>query len=94
MDLELIVEVVRENTGPANQHVLVIGSRGAGKTMLVLRTAAEIRESEELSNLWYPIVFAEESYEVCSPGKKAMRFVHLVNSGWKFFFVLANKQRS
>jgi hypothetical protein len=69
MDLELIVEVVRENTGPANQHVLVIGSRGAGKTMLVLRTAAEIRESEELSNLWYPIVFAEESYEVCSPGE-------------------------
>jgi tetratricopeptide (TPR) repeat protein len=69
MDLELIMEVVRENTGPANQHVLVIGSRGAGKTMLVLRIAAEIRESEELSNLWYPIVFAEESYEVCSPGE-------------------------
>ncbi len=69
MDLELIMEVVRENTGPANQHVLVIGSRGAGKTMLVLRTAAEIRESEELSNVWYPIVFAEESYEVCSPGE-------------------------
>ena len=69
MDLELIMEVVRENTGPTNQHVLVIGSRGAGKTMLVLRTAAEIRQREELSNLWYPIVFAEESYEVCSPGE-------------------------
>lgn len=69
MDLELIMEVVRENTGPGNQHVLVIGSRGAGKTMLVLRAAAEIRQSKELSNLWYPIVFAEESYEVCSPGE-------------------------
>ncbi|NVM21864.1 MAG: tetratricopeptide repeat protein [Desulfobacterales bacterium] len=69
MDLELIMEVVRENTGPTNQHVLVIGSRGAGKTMLVLRTAAEIRQNEELNNLWYPIVFAEESYEVCSPGE-------------------------
>ena len=69
IDLELIMEVVRENTGLANQHVLVIGSRGAGKTMLVLRAAAGIRESEELSNLWYPIVFAEESYEVCSPGE-------------------------
>ena len=69
MDLELIMEVVRENTGPTNQHILVIGSRGAGKTMLALRAAAEIRQSEELSNLWYPIVFAEESYEVCSPGE-------------------------
>ena len=68
-DLELVLEVVNENTESTNQHLLLIGPRGSGKTSLVLRTVAEIRRDESLMKLWYPIVFAEESYEVCSPGE-------------------------
>lgn len=68
-DLETILQVIRENTGAVNQHVLVIGPRGSGKTTLALRTVAEIRRSEALSTLWYPIVFGEESYQVTSPGE-------------------------
>ena len=44
-ELGLIVEVVRENVGESNQHVLVIGPRGIGKTMLVLRVAEEVRRA-------------------------------------------------
>ena len=68
-DLQLIVETIRENTGPANQHMLVVGPRGIGKTMLVLRVAAEVRRDEKLRRHWYPLVFSEESYEVTTPGE-------------------------
>ena len=67
--LELILETLRENTGPSNQHVLVIGPRGIGKTMLVLRVAAEVRANLALSSQWFPLVFPEEAYEVLSPGE-------------------------
>jgi tetratricopeptide (TPR) repeat protein/energy-coupling factor transporter ATP-binding protein EcfA2 len=68
-DLDLIVEVIRENTTGSNQHVLVIGPRGSGKTTLVLRTALEVRTDSELGERWYPMVFAEESYQVVSAGE-------------------------
>lgn len=67
--LDLILEVLQENTSDANQHLLVIGPRGAGKTMLVRRVAAEVRTNTALADGWYPIVFAEESYRVMSPGE-------------------------
>jgi len=68
-DLELVLQVVRENTTASNQHVLIVGPRGIGKTMLVRRVAAEIRRDKCLQLRWYPIIFAEESYEVCSAGE-------------------------
>jgi len=68
-DLDLVLQVVRDNTTGSNQHVLVTGPRGIGKTMLVLRVAAEVRRDAELSERWRPIVFAEESYEVTTPGE-------------------------
>jgi tetratricopeptide (TPR) repeat protein len=68
-DLDLIVQVIKENATGANQHVLVIGPRGSGKTTLLLRIAAEVRKDPELSKRWYPLVFAEESYEVGSIGE-------------------------
>jgi tetratricopeptide (TPR) repeat protein len=68
-DLELILETIRHNTGPANQHILIIGPRGSGKTSLVLRTVAEVGRDAKLASKWYPIVFGEDSYEVCSAGE-------------------------
>lgn len=63
-DLDAILELVEDNTGPANQHIIVIGPRGAGKTTLALRVAAELRRDPARAGGVYPIVFAEESYEV------------------------------
>ena len=68
-ELELTLETIRHNTGDSNQHILIIGPRGVGKTMLVLRAVAEVRRDAELKQRWFPIVFGEDSYEVCSPGE-------------------------
>ena len=63
------IEMLRECDGTANQHRIVIGPRGSGKTSLLLRIAAEIRRDDDLSQRFYPIVFAEESYEVSTAGE-------------------------
>lgn len=68
-DLQLIVRIISDNVTGSNQHVLVIGPRGSGKTTLVRRVAIEIESKEELSNRWYPLIFSEESYEVVTVGE-------------------------
>jgi tetratricopeptide (TPR) repeat protein len=69
--LELILEALKENADSAssNRHLLVVGPRGIGKTMLVRRVAAEVRSSLEFGNVWFPVVFGEESYQVSSSGE-------------------------
>lgn len=68
-ELATLLDIVRENTGAANQHVLTIAPRGYGKSTLVRRVAAEVRRDPVLSQRWFPIVFAEESYEVRTVGE-------------------------
>ena len=68
-EFESMIETLRECTGSANTHQIVIGPRGSGKTSLLLRVAAEIRRDESLSARFFPIVFAEESYEVSTAGE-------------------------
>lgn len=75
IDLELIIETIRENTGNVNQHILLIGLRGIGKTMLVLRTAAYVDKDKELNSRWYPIIFSEESYEIMTAAEFWLRAV-------------------
>ncbi len=64
-----LVEMLRECTGNSNPHQLVIGPRGSGKTSLLRRVAAEVRRDGTLSASFFPIVFAEESYEVSTAGE-------------------------
>ena len=83
-----IVGTITENTTNANQHILVIGPRGSGKTTLVLRAAAEIRRDKALNDYWYPLIFSEESYEVVSAGEFWLEALfHLAeqtgDQGWK-----------
>lgn len=75
-ELTDLLEVVRENTGPANQHVLLIGPRGSGKTTLALRVAAGVRRDPQLAGAVYPLVFAEEAYEVHSAGSLWLEALH------------------
>lgn len=65
----LIVQTLRESTGNSNSHQIVIGPRGSGKTTLLLRVAAEVNRDPDLQSAWFPIVFAEESYEVATCGE-------------------------
>ncbi len=66
---ESIMEMLRECAGSANPHQIVIGPRGSGKTSLLLRVAVEIQRDAGLSSAFFPIVFAEESYEVANAGE-------------------------
>ncbi len=68
-EFESIIETLRGCTGNSSQHQIVIGPRGSGKTTLLLRVAAEIGRDPELSERFFPIRFAEESYEVSTAGE-------------------------
>lgn len=68
-EFDSAIEMLRECDGTANPHRIVIGQRGSGKTSLLLRIAAEIRRDDDLSRRFYPVVFAEESYEVSTAGE-------------------------
>ena len=68
-EFELIIEMLRDCTGNSNPHQIVIGPRGSGKTSLLLRVAAEVRRDADLAQGFFPIVFAEESYEVGTAGE-------------------------
>lgn len=63
-EFESIVEMLREDDSASSRHRLVIGPRGSGKTTLLLRVAIEIKNNEQLSTSFFPVVFSEESYGV------------------------------
>lgn len=69
-DLALLVQMVEQNSSTdSNQHVLVVGQRGIGKTTLVRRAGTEIRSNPILTERWTPIAFAEETYSATSPAE-------------------------
>ena len=50
----------------ANQHYIIVGKRGQGKTSLLRRVAIAIKNDEELSTFMIPIKFSEEQYQIRS----------------------------
>ena len=79
-EFDLLVEALSECVGNSNAHQLVIGPRGSGKTSLLLRVAAEIRRDPDLAAGFFPVVFAEESYEVATAGEFWLAcLTHLAN---------------
>ncbi len=78
-ELNLLLDIIRENTGSVNQHVIIIGPRGIGKTMLVLRLALAVRQDESLSRSWYPVVLPEEIYDVASEGEVWLRVLERIS---------------
>ncbi len=64
-ELNMVLESLRGNIdSPLGEHVLVVGPRGRGKTMLLARVAAELNVDEELSECLLPVRFMEESQEI------------------------------
>ena len=68
-ELRSISETIRACSSTSNVHMLVVGPRGSGKTTLLLRVATEVRRDHDLSRRFFPIVFAEESYNVSTCGE-------------------------
>ena len=67
-EFESIIETLHDTGASSNAHTVVIGPRGSGKTHLLLRIVAEVHREAALAGL-FPIVFAEESYEVATTGE-------------------------
>ncbi len=64
--LELLLQDLRQPfEGTAGQqHVLLIGPRGMGKTTLLLRIQYAVEDDPDLSSRWLPICFLEETYRI------------------------------
>ena len=68
-EFESLIETLRETReDSSNTHSIVIGPRGSGKTHLLRTVAAEIRRDRSLEGL-FPVVFAEETYEISTCGE-------------------------
>ena len=64
-EFEIVMEVLRGNIDSSScQHVLVVGSRGWGKTMLLARVVAELCTDDDLSSHLLSVRFMEESQEI------------------------------
>lgn len=65
---ETLSEMLRllgeQNPDRPCQHMLLVGSRGMGKTTLGLRFLQAVRETPDLAEAWQPVAFHEESYQV------------------------------
>ncbi len=65
---ETLTEMLRllgeQNPDRPCQHILLVGSRGMGKTTLGLRFLQAVRETPGLAEAWQPVAFHEESYQV------------------------------
>ena len=66
-ELGLLLNELRGNiASPSCQHILVVGPRGRGKTMLLARVAAELRSHEDFAGSLLPVRFMEESHQIFS----------------------------
>ncbi len=64
-ELQTVLDILHDNIeAPSCQHTLILGPRGQGKTMLLARTAAELRSNEQFSEDLLPVRFMEESLEI------------------------------
>ena len=65
---ELVNHIKGHKPQEPSRHVMVVGSRGMGKTTLGLRLSYEIEDSPNLRNKWQPVRFMEESYGISDAG--------------------------
>lgn len=64
-ELGFILEILNRNfESPSCRHVLVAASAGMGKSMLLARTAAELRGNAEFSARLLPVRFMDECHDI------------------------------
>jgi len=63
--LEKAVGLVRDNLrGQPQQHLLLLGPRGIGKTTFLRALAYTVERDADLATEWVPVVFPEETYGI------------------------------
>ncbi len=73
------------------QHYIIQGLRGMGKTTMLLRIAYEIENTEELKNWLIPVVFNEEEYGISSLSDLWQRVAELLEENSTEFLGLYDK---
>ena len=63
---EIFDDIKNVNFDVSNQHYIIVGQRGQGKTFLLRRIAIAIKDDEKLSTFMIPIKFSEEQYQIRS----------------------------
>lgn len=63
---ELFSEIKNANFDITNQHYILVGQRGQGKTTLLRKLQIEVQKDEELTKFLLPVKFAEEQYQIRS----------------------------
>ncbi len=76
------------------QHYLILGKRGQGKTTLLLRLAYEIENDIDLNTWLIPIVFNEEEYSIRKLYKFWLRIMQLLEEQEEEFEGLYQKTES
>ena len=69
LNLTFFLGITKDNTGPVNQHVIIISPHGMGKTMLVRRFALAVRKDPVLGSTWYTLSLPEDVYVISGEGE-------------------------
>lgn len=64
----LVEDLRREGREGMPQHQLLIGQRGLGKTTLLRRLGYAVEDDAELDQIWVPLAFPEEQYNISGLG--------------------------
>jgi len=63
---EIFEDIKSANNTVPQQHYIIIGQRGQGKTTLLRKVLIEVKNSPELSRRIFPVKFSEEQYQIRS----------------------------
>jgi len=63
---DIFSDITSANYAIPQQHYIIIGQRGQGKTTLLRKLLIEVKNSPELSNHIFPVKFSEEQYQIRS----------------------------
>jgi len=85
---KLFKEIEEAKMEVPEQHHLIIGKRGLGKTTLLLRLAYEVEQTSTLNNWLIPVVFNEEEYGIRKLYKFWIRIAELLEEKEDLFYGL------
>jgi len=63
---DIFEDIKSANNTVPQQHYIIIGQRGQGKTTLLRKVLIEVKNSPELSERIFPVKFSEEQYQIRS----------------------------
>ena len=63
---DIFTDIQTSKDGDSNQHYIIIGQRGQGKTTLLRKLHIEVKNDKKLQKFLLPIKFAEEQYQIRS----------------------------